>query len=175
MIEERKKGIKRVCQSLDTGKERVVCYLPSGNSPNLLNGVKIGRIGRQIDKDNSIEQIAVFAVGVLFDQSLGFLVPRSVIHNNIVFLSVGNGIARNEITQRVYDRLVIEHGRLVDVKHPCFWNHIAGIRSAVSARIGLDLRLATFAPPFSRNQRVYCKMNLILKDKNGVGIVLQIV
>lgn len=85
-------------------------FLSASYSPNLFYRIEVGRIRRQGNDSNSITDVGVFFFG--FNQSLRFLVPGSIVHDQDDSLVVSLLDLCNKLFDAGYRGFIIEPGRL---------------------------------------------------------------
>lgn len=140
-------------------------FLPC-NSPDLLDGIQIRRIGRKLQKCNLFRYIRVFRLLFGFNQSKSFLMPRGVIHYKDIMLSFRCRFGGQKFADRSDCCLIIEYGWPGNKQFPCARNHKATVRGLESAGERFHRRCASFFEPSTSDGCLYLEMHFVLIDKD---------
>ena len=85
-------------------------FLFASYSPNLFNWIEIRRIGRQRNDGKSFTDVSVFFLR--FNQSLRFLVPRGIVHDQDDLFVIFPLSLCDKLSDTGYRGFIIEPGRL---------------------------------------------------------------
>lgn len=148
--------------------------LPSRDSPDLFNRIKIWRIRRQLDKHYGIPDVLILRQRFLLNKTHCLLVPGSVIHHQSILLSNGSRMLIDECADGINGRGVIEHLRLRSKEDSALRNNESTIGCLETARKGLNRRGTALLIPARSNCGLDLKMNFILiyKDQRFVRFYL---
>ena len=134
----------------------------SGYTPHLLNRIQIRRIRRHLDKFDLCKNIRVLCKFLLAYETLRFLVPRSVIHNQSIFFAFRCRVGKQKRANGMNGRFIIKFFGFCNKQFPCFWNDKTAVRNLIFARKRFDFGFAPCFIPGACNCRLNLKMYFIL-------------
>ena len=116
------RGIHGFLQRPFALEKHIVRVFSPSHSPNLFNGVEIGGVRGQLDKNHLFPDVPVFRFAFVLDEPEHLLMPRSVIHYQGVLETILNGVRSNEFTNAfncgaVVEPIRFENGQPAGARH----------------------------------------------------------